>query len=338
MGRTPQAGDAGGDTGERVGARRTGDPHRRGRGVLLVVGVQREDLVERARQHRVDDVFLARRRKAHPQEVGGIAQRVLRIHERLTDRIFVGHRRQRRDLGDHADRSDHPLGRIVDVGGVVIERRERADRRHHHRHRMGVAAERLEEPRHLLMHHVVARDAIVEVFLLRLGRQLAVQQQITGLEEVALFGELVDRVAAILQHAGIAIDIGDLGLAARRRGETRVVGEVAGLGIQLADVDDIWAHGAAQYREIVALATDRERCGFGVCCCVHRVVPDVIMADTSGLPTTVMTERGTSASYAVSCVAHCTVHCKTDATSNGRGLFRGLVGKPRQAFLAAQHR
>ena len=141
MRRAPQAGDAGGDAGERIGARRAGEPHRRGRGVLLVVGVQDEDAVHGARQHRVDLVLLARHRKAHAQEVGGVVELVLRINEGLADRIFVGHRGDRRHLGDHADRGDHALVRIGDVGGVVIEGRQRADAAAHHRHRMRVAAE-----------------------------------------------------------------------------------------------------------------------------------------------------------------------------------------------------
>ena len=48
--------------------------------------------------------------------------------------------------------------RIVDVGGVVIEGRQRADHAAHDRHRMGVAAEAAEEARQLLMHHGVAGD------------------------------------------------------------------------------------------------------------------------------------------------------------------------------------
>jgi hypothetical protein len=40
-----------------------GEPHRRGRGVLLVVGVQGEDPVHRAAQDRVDLVFLGRTAK-----------------------------------------------------------------------------------------------------------------------------------------------------------------------------------------------------------------------------------------------------------------------------------
>ena len=115
--------------------------------------------------------------------------------------------------------------RIGDVGEVVIEGRQRADRAGHHRHRMRVAAEALEEPAHLLVHHGVARDAIVEIGLLRRRRQFAVEQQVAGLQEVAVLGQLFDRIAAIEQDALVAVDIGDLGLAARRRGEAGVVGE-----------------------------------------------------------------------------------------------------------------
>ena len=210
--RAPQAGDAGGDAGERVGAGRAGEAHRRGRGVLLVVGVQNENPVERARHDGIDAEVLARNAEAHAQEVGAIAEIVLGIHERLADRIFVGHRRERRHLGDHAHRSDLALARIVDVDGVVIEGRQRADAGHHDRHRMRVTAEAVEEPRHLLVDHGVAADAVVELRLLRGGRQLAVQQHVAGLEEVAVFGELVDRVAAIEQYAGVAVDVGDLRL------------------------------------------------------------------------------------------------------------------------------
>jgi hypothetical protein len=46
--------------------------------------------------------------------------------------------------------------RIGDVGGVVIERRQRADHAAHDSHRVGVAAETGEEPVHLLVHHRVA--------------------------------------------------------------------------------------------------------------------------------------------------------------------------------------
>ena len=139
----------------------------------------------------------------------------------------------------------------------MIERGQRADGRDHDGHRMGVAAEALEEAGHLLVNHGVMDHAVVEIFLLRLGGKFPVQQQIAGLEEVALFGELLDRIAAVFQDAGVAVDIGDLRLAAAGGGEAGVVGEHPGLAVELGDVDDIRPHRAAQDREIVGLVTYR---------------------------------------------------------------------------------
>ena len=89
---------------------------------------------------------------------------------------------------------------------VVIEGRQRADAADHDRHRMRVAAEALIEPRHLLVDHGVAGDRAVEIRLLRRGRQLAIEQEIAGLQEVAVLGELLDRIAAIEQNAFVAVD------------------------------------------------------------------------------------------------------------------------------------
>ena len=92
-----------------------------------MIGVQDEDPVDRPREHRVDLVVLGRHREAHAQEVRGVVEIVLRIHEGLADGIFVGHGGERRHLRDHAHGGDHALVRIIDVGRVVIEGRERAD-------------------------------------------------------------------------------------------------------------------------------------------------------------------------------------------------------------------
>jgi hypothetical protein len=61
-------------------------------------------------------------------------------------------------------------------------------------------------------------NAAVEILFLRLVRQFPVEQQVAGFQEVAVLGELFDRVAAVFENAGIAVDIGDLGLAASGRG------------------------------------------------------------------------------------------------------------------------
>ena len=82
------------------------------------------------------------------------------------------------------------------------------------------------------MHHGVVRDAIIELLLLRRGRQLAVEQQVADLQIVAIFGQFFDRIAAMQQHACVAVDIGDLGFAAGRRREARIETPQARLRLQ----------------------------------------------------------------------------------------------------------
>ena len=79
-----------------------------------------------------------------------------------------------------------------------------------------------------------------------LVRQFAVQQQIADFQEVGMLGQLVDRIAAIEQNALVAVDEGDVALAARGRGEAGIVGEDVRLAVELADVDDFGPLGAAK--------------------------------------------------------------------------------------------
>ena len=121
MRRAPQAGDAGRDAGKRIGTRGPGQANRRGRCVLLVVGMQDEDAIQRAGEDRIDLVFLGRHGEAHAQEVLGVIEIVARINEGLADRVFVGHGGNRRHLRNHAVAGDRALQRVIDVGRVVVE-------------------------------------------------------------------------------------------------------------------------------------------------------------------------------------------------------------------------
>ena len=109
---------------------------------------------------------------------------------------------------------------------------------------MGVPAEALVEAAQLFVQHRVAHHALMEYLPLGLRRQLAVQQQVGDLEEVGLFGQLVDRVAAVQQHAFIAIDVGDLALACRCGTVADVVGEYPKIAVELADISRLWPDGA----------------------------------------------------------------------------------------------
>jgi hypothetical protein len=141
---------------------------------------------------------------------------------------------------------------VVHVGAVVVEGRERPDQAGHHGHGVGVAPEPAQEELHLVVDHRVLEHALVEVVALALVGQLAVEQQVTGVEVVAMLGQLLDGVAAVEQLALVAIDVGDGGLAGRGGHEARVVGEHAGLRVKLADVQHVRPNGALVDRQIEA--------------------------------------------------------------------------------------
>ncbi len=257
MGGAPQAGDAGRNAGERIGARGAGKANRRRRRILLVVGMQDEDAVHRARQDRIDHIVLAGNCKTHAQEVRCVVEVVLRVNERLADMVLVGHCRDRRHLRNHAQRGDHTLMRIRDIRRVVIEGRQRAHAAAHYSHGVGITAEAGEKAAHLLVHHRVVRDAMIEIILLRLGRQIAVEKKVADFEEVAMFCKLLDRVTAVQKHAFIAVDIGDLRFARGRGGEAGIVGEGTRVLVECADVDHIGADRPGSRRQLDCLATDR---------------------------------------------------------------------------------
>src|ERR1700694_5681085 len=127
---------------------------------------------------------------------------------------------------------------------------------------MCVAPEALKKPAHLLVHHRVTGHALVEVGLLCRRRQFAIEQEVAGLKEVAVLGQLLNRITAIEQYALVAIDISDLGFAARRRREPRIVGEHPGYAVERADVDHVWANGSRKNRKIPALVSDGDLAGF----------------------------------------------------------------------------
>ena len=193
--RTPQRRDAGGDRCVRIRAGAAGETHGRGAGVLLVIGVQDEQQIERLRSHRIDVVRLARHGEEHVQQVRAVVEIVARIDERLAERVLVGRRGDRRNLRDDAMREDLAMARVMDVHRVVIERRHRRDHARQHRHRVRVVLKAVEESQQRFVDHRVVLDRVRELGELLAGRQFAVDQQVGDLEEIALLRQLLDRNA-----------------------------------------------------------------------------------------------------------------------------------------------
>ena len=145
----------------------------------------------------VHQVRLAGHGKQHVQQVAAVIEIVARIYERLADGVLVRGRGDRRNLRDDAVGEDLSVPRVIDVHRVVIERGHRGHDRRHHRHRVRVVVEAVEETQQRLVQHSVVADIVGELVELLAARQLAQQDQVRALGEGALLGELLDGVAAV---------------------------------------------------------------------------------------------------------------------------------------------
>jgi hypothetical protein len=110
-------------------------------------------------------------------------------------------------------------------------------------------------------------------------RQFAVLQQVGDFEEVAVLGQLFDRVAAIQQLADVAVDEGDLGFAAGGGEEAGVVGKQTGLGAQRTNIDAVVAVRRGHDRKLDGrLSVNRQSClAFGR----HGVFPLQVLVVTA---------------------------------------------------------
>ena len=86
----------------RIDVRAADAAHRVGAAVLLVIGVQDEQHVERALEHRVDLILQLGHPEQHVQEVAGEAEIVVGIDVGTADAVAVGVGGDRRHLGDEA--------------------------------------------------------------------------------------------------------------------------------------------------------------------------------------------------------------------------------------------
>jgi hypothetical protein len=131
-----------------------------------------------------------------------------------------------------------------------------------------VVAEPLHEALDVLVDEGVVGDLVDPGLELLLGGQLAVDQQVGDLEEARALRELLDRVAAVLQDALVAIDEGDGGAARGGVDETGVVDGQARCVLGGLDLPDVGcSDGAVDDRDVVlragAVVTHGERFSHG---------------------------------------------------------------------------
>ena len=135
---------------------------------------------------------------------------------------------------------------LLGVGQVqraVVDGRQLRDRSSQDGHRVGVLGEAADQGVDRVVDIGFGSQLIGEGLQLLGARALAVDQQVGHFDVARLFRQLLDRVAAIQQHALVAVDVSDGGLAAGRRGEAGIVGEEPRFLGQLRDVDAVVAKG-----------------------------------------------------------------------------------------------
>ncbi len=125
-----------------------------------MVGVQDEQHVERALQARIGLVLELGHLVHHPEEVAGVVEVVVGVDVGLAHVVAEGERGERRHLREQPDDLDRADALVVDLVGVGVEGRERADRGDEHAHRVGVVAEALHEVLDVLVHERVDRDLV----------------------------------------------------------------------------------------------------------------------------------------------------------------------------------
>jgi hypothetical protein len=204
-----------------------------------VIGVEDEQHVERALEDGIRLVLQLGHPEQHVQEVARVAQIVVGIVEGAADRVPERVRRNRRDFRNQADRLQPPRLGGKDVLRIGVERRQRAHRADEHAHRMGVVAEPLHQLGQVRMEHRVQRDLAAPRRELRCGGQLAEEDQVRGLGEIAVLRKLFDGIAAVLENALVAVDEGDAAPARRRIHVSGVVGhhsELVGIDLDLPEV------------------------------------------------------------------------------------------------------
>ncbi len=115
MQRTGQSRRSAGHRQVRIGLRAPDDAHGAGAAILFVVGVQNEQDIQRAGNHRARHILRLGHAPQHVHEVFGVAEVVIGINIRMPAPVPIGKCRQRCHLGDDAHNLLLPVYRIVNV-------------------------------------------------------------------------------------------------------------------------------------------------------------------------------------------------------------------------------
>ena len=231
-----------------------------------MIGVEQQEEIERFGHLGHRDIVLIRLRKHHVQEVIAERELLLREHEGQSLLVAVDHRDHRADLGDR-DRGGvvenlEVLFKVI-VGELRMIRRQGGDHGREHGHRRRAGREAFEDFLHLRLDVGVLPQAQPEFLALGHCGQLAVNDEIGGLHEIAMARQLLDRIATVPENSVVAVEEGDLALTGAGVAVTLIVGDVTGGGAQRARIDRFFAFGADNHGQGVFFVVDLQRGSMG---------------------------------------------------------------------------
>ena len=165
----PQGADSGRDGREEID--RAGAHHAdcRSAAVLAVVGVQDQQQVQRDHEIGVHLVPFAGHREHHVQEVLAVGEVILRVDERLANRLLVAEGGNGGHLGQHLPDGQLHLFGVAGVQRVFAVDGQGADHRAEDRHGMGVGRESGEDRAHPFVQQRVAAHIRSKLFKLVRG-------------------------------------------------------------------------------------------------------------------------------------------------------------------------
>ncbi len=133
------------------------------------------------------------------------------------------------------------------------------------------------------MQHGVLHDFFRELFFLFGIGQFAIHQQIRNFEKVAVFCQLFNWIASVIEQPFFAIDIGNLGVTRCCRQKARIVGKDPVLA-QVANIDDIRSQIAGQHGQIdrrqPVIKCKCDFCRFHLC---YQSKSKLVRCDSAGI-------------------------------------------------------
>ena len=229
---------------------------------MLVIGVEEQHEVEGLGDLGHRHVILIRLRKHHVQEVVAERQLLFGKHERQPFLIAIDHRDDCADLRHGDGRGQiEALEILLEIvrGEMRVIRGQRTHHGGQHGHRRRTRGKALQDFLHLGLDGGVLPELEAEFLALGGCRELAVDDQIGRLDEIAVMRELLDGVTPVAKDAVIAVEKGDLALARAGVAIALIVGDVAGRRAQCTGIDRFFALGADHHRQGVFFVVDLQR-------------------------------------------------------------------------------